>query len=158
MYDGNPISWKSKKQELVATSTMEAECIIGYMQRNTGLQKLIQDISSPQKSPTVLLEKLIAEINCEKGNTEQLSISNSILPPIILYSDNQAAIKTVKTEGLKANFDIRLMSSRNLWKKGFVEFEYINTTVSLADISTKALPRDRHQHLTGRLRLHKILD
>jgi hypothetical protein len=159
MYGGNPISWQSKKkQDLVATFTMEAEytAFLDACKEALWPQKLIQDISSPPKPPTVWLEELIAEINYEKGNTEKISMSNSLLPTI-LYPENQAAIKTAKMEGLKArakHFDIR---SRDLWKKRFVEFEYINTTESLVDIFPKALPRDR-QHLTGGLKQHQKLD
>jgi hypothetical protein len=107
-----------KKKELVARVHYISRC-----KEALCLQKLINDISSPPIYPIVWLEELIAEINYEKGNTEQLSMFDSTLPPTILYSDNQAAIETVKMEGLKArttHSDIRLMSSRDLWKKGFV--------------------------------------
>jgi hypothetical protein len=72
---------------------MEAEytALLDACKKALWLQKLIQDISSPPKPPTVWLEELIAEINYEKGNIGQISMSNA---------DNQAEIKTVKMEGL----------------------------------------------------------
>jgi hypothetical protein len=156
--NGNPVSWQSKKQELVATSTMEAEftAFLETCKEALWLRKLEKDISNPPNSSVVWLEELIVEINHDKGISEKPLPVGIPAAPTVIYSDNQAAIKVVKTEGLKTrtkHFDIRLMNSRDLCTKGLVNFEYINTKENLADIFTKALLRDQHQYFTKSLHL-----
>ena len=127
---GAAVSWVSKKQSLVALSTEEAEYTAFTEASREGLwiKQLLDDIT-----------------NCTTGPTERT--------PTIIYADNQAAIKHVKSEGITArtkHFDIRLHHSRDHQKAGAIDFQYIKSSENTADILTKGLAAEAHRrHVKG---------
>lgn len=119
--NGTPISWSSKKQVTVARSSDEAE----YQALATST------------SQALWLRKLLAEIN----------------PParkLLMFCDNQAALTHVRNPGSinkSKHIDITYQFVLDRQTRGDIEFDYIHTSKNLADIFTKALPRDAFQSL-----------
>ena len=114
MFAGGPISWLSQRQKLVILSTTEAEYVSACEASKNiiWLRKLSQDISGPCAKPT------------------------------ILYVDNQNAIRVIKNPEFHSrtkHIDIRYHFIREKVGNNEISVKYVNTTVQLADIFTKAL-------------------
>lgn len=115
-HHSNLISWSSKKIQLVATSTLEAEYAA-------------LSLASRQ---AIWLRKLDAEISQEEEKTIQM------------YCDNQSALKVAKNPEAHArtkHFDIHLHFVRQRVELGHIRVDYLNTKQMPADFLTKALPR-----------------
>ena len=122
-----PISWQSRKQDLVAASTLEAE-YIACSEASREARWLIQ---------------LRNDVN---GNN-----SNNCAPPSIRY-DNQGALAIINTGVTKQctkHIDVCYHNSRDLHARGIVEFCYINTDENTADLFTKPLATQKHQKFTA---------
>ena len=123
---GAAVSWASKKQNLVALSTEEAE----YTAFTEGSREALW------------IRQLLLDIGLIENTTT-----------ITIFADNQSALKHVRKEGITArtkHFDIRLQHSRDNQSKGTITFEYIKSADNTADIFTKALPLPAHQtHVEG---------
>ena len=125
--NANPISWGSKKQSVVALSTMEAE----FISASRGLQELLW------------LRKLSKTIT-----------NDSSLERPLLFCDNQSAIEFSNNLGLKErtkHIDIKYMFARDHIQKGEVELRYVPTNEMLADMMTKALAGPRFEELRDRV-------
>ena len=107
---GSPVSWISKKQKSVATSTMEAE----YMAMNACAKQ------------SQFLAALLREMDCAwlvgecsfqpliKGNSDTVNE----LRPVQIMGDNQAALTLVKdahTHKRSKHIDISFNKVRHLW-------------------------------------------
>ena len=117
IYLGNSlVSWASKKQKLIATSSTEAEFLaVFYTLRDT--QYLGQLISS-----------IIPGKNVE----------------ITLYQDNMSTIALLQnqsTKGRSKHFDVKLRAVNDAINSGFFRVEYRPTSEMWADIMTKATSR-----------------
>lgn len=113
-----PISWCSQRQKTVALSTTEAE----YIAASESLRELIW------------LQVLMTEIAPSPRN----------LP--LLMVDNQSAIKLTKNPELhkrSKHIDIRHHFIREKYSQGSFVLSYIDTENQIADVLTKALPKDR---------------
>ena len=115
------ISWQSRKQDLVAASTTEAEYIAcsEASREARWLRQLQRDVSG-------IIQ----------------------LPPTPIYTDSQGALTHITTGISKArtkHIDVCYHNSRNLHEQGIVKYDYINTNDNPADILTKALARDKHE-------------
>ena len=113
--DGGAISWSSRKQELVALSTAEAEYIAATHAAKEGkwLRRLTGELFGPNEEPTTL------------------------------YCDNQAAITLATTDNFHArtkHIDIRYHFIRHKVETGAFKLIYCPTDDMVADILTKALP------------------
>ncbi|XP_059627567.1 secreted RxLR effector protein 161-like [Cornus florida] len=111
-----PTSWKSQKQSLVASSTMEAEFVACY----------------EATCHAIWLRNFITG----------LSVVDSITKPLKIYCDNDAAIrfsKNNKTTGGSRNIDIKYLAAKERVLYQIVSIEYISTTLMLADPLTKGL-------------------
>jgi hypothetical protein len=67
-----------------------------------------------------------------------------------MFEDNQACISMVNSpvySDRNKHIDVRYHYTRWLVEEGVVEVKYISTHKQLADIFTKALPRDQFQKL-----------
>lgn len=110
------VSWGSKMQSTVATSTAEAEVNAAVLasQEVVHLLRVLKDMGYPQA------------------------------PPTLIYVDNQAAIaisaNPVKQARTK-HFDIRVHYLRELVVDGLIKLTYIPTAENLADALTKGLGR-----------------
>ena len=116
MLAGGAISWKSKKQTLVASSTMQAEFVACYA----------------ASTHAVWLRNLVTG----------LRIVDSIARPLKLYCDNNAAVfysKNNKTSSGSKHLELKYLTVRDFVKKNDIIVEYIGTNFMLADPLTKGL-------------------
>lgn len=123
--EGCLVSWASRKQAFVVTSTMKAE----YVAAATATKKAIW------------LAKLLAEINY-KANVGLATSELTAKQPITIYCDNQAAIRVSKNpedHKRSKHIDISFHMLRQRTELGEIELEYINTNDMAADYLTKPL-------------------
>uniref|UniRef100_A0A6N2NK50 Reverse transcriptase Ty1/copia-type domain-containing protein n=1 Tax=Salix viminalis TaxID=40686 RepID=A0A6N2NK50_SALVM len=114
---GGAISWRSSKQTIVATSTMEAEFIACY-----------------EATTQALWLKIFV------GG---LKIVDSIERPIKIFCDNRVAIffsKNKKSGSRSKHIDIKYLHVRDNIKRHEVFIEHISTELMIADPMTKGLP------------------
>ncbi|KAF2325353.1 hypothetical protein GH714_027021 [Hevea brasiliensis] len=119
-------SWSSKKQEIVAQSTAEAEFIAATAAVNQALW----------------LRKLLADLHMEQKESTKV------------FVDNLAAIAIANNpvfHGKTKHFSIKLFFLRDVQKDGAVCLKYCKTENQLADIFTKALPRSKFEFLIEKL-------
>ncbi|KAG2380574.1 Retrovirus-related Pol polyprotein from transposon RE1 Retro element 1 [Vigna angularis] len=124
------VSWHSKKQACVALSTTEAEYIAAG--------------------------NCCAQILWMKQQLEDYDIHLDHIP---LKCDNTSAINLTKNPIMHSrtkHIEIRHHFLRDHVQKGDCEIEYIDTQHQLADIFTKALPKDRFYELRRDLGILKI--
>ena len=117
MMAGGAVAWKTMKQTLVTTSTMQAEYIAVYETMCEGLwikNFLIQ---------TEVLSHIVADA-------------------LVIYCDNEAAVYFCKNNKRSSNskhIDLKYYDVRQRVKRGEVSVLSINTNSQLADPFTKAL-------------------
>ncbi|KAL0421272.1 UNVERIFIED_CONTAM: Secreted RxLR effector protein [Sesamum latifolium] len=111
------VSWKSAKQTLIATSTMEAEFVSYFEATSHGVWM--------------------------KSFISGLRIIDSISRPLRIYSDNSATVfmaKNNKSGSRSKHIDIKYLAIRKRVKEGKVVIEHINTELMLTDPLTKDMP------------------
>jgi hypothetical protein len=119
-------SWCSKKQEVIAQSTAEAEYIAVVAAVNQ----------------TLWIRKLMIDLHMEQIECTQI------------FVDNQAAISIANDpvfHGRTKHFKIKFFFLREVQKDGEVQLVYCRTEHQNADILTKALPTGRFEFLRKRL-------
>lgn len=124
----NILTWGAKKQATVALSSMEAE----YMALSYATREAIW------------LRNLLGELGLVQGEPTQI------------YVDNQGTISFAKSQdfhGRSKHIDIRHHFVRECIARQDIEVLYRSTDVNLADIFTKALPRERFNALMSLLGL-----
>ena len=122
---GGAIPWKSAKQTLVASSTMEAEFVACYEASNHA----------------IWLHNFITK----------LRVVNGIERPLKLYCDNRAAVlysNNNRSSSRSKHIDIKFLVVKERVQNGFISIELIGTNSMLADPFTKALtPSAFHEHI-----------
>ncbi|KAJ1267914.1 hypothetical protein BS78_07G095200 [Paspalum vaginatum] len=129
--DGNPVTWQSQKQRVVALSSCEAEYIAGALAACQG----------------VWLRRLLADVQGAK------------LPPPTMKMDNQSAIALSKNPVLhdrSKHIDTKFHYICECVDNGAVRLAYAATQEQLADILTKALGKDRFQKLREMIGVTKL--
>jgi len=132
MLHGGAVSWKSKRQACVTTSTAEAEYVaaVPMVQEGLWLKQLQSDL--------------------------QLGSRNECMQ---LYTDNAATLRIlhnpVQTRQAK-HIDIQLHFARERALRGDVRFSYCPTERNLADCMTKALQPVRFEHLRAGMGMHSM--
>lgn len=119
------VSWSSKKQSVVALSTLEAE----YMAMTQAAKEAIW------------MQSLLRELGAQLDN-------------VLIYGDNQGAIALSRPSVLhnrSKNIDIQYHFIRSALAEGTISIDYLPTAVMLADILTKSLAPARHSDLTRAL-------
>lgn len=123
MLNGGPISWSSRRQATVSTSTCEAEYIA---QAETACE-------------AVWLRGLLGELGILDTILED-GYPKNISPPTAIFADNQGAIKLTenpeyhrKTKHIPTKYH----KTRELVQDGVVQFEWIPTEQMVADGLTK---------------------
>ncbi|KAL0413871.1 UNVERIFIED_CONTAM: Secreted RxLR effector protein [Sesamum radiatum] len=117
MIASGAVSWKSAKQTLIATSTMEAEFVSCFEATSHG----------------VWLKSFISD----------LRIMDSISRPLRIFSDNSAAVfmaKNNKSGSRSKHIDIKYLAIRERVEEGKVVIEHISTELMLVDPLTKGMP------------------
>jgi hypothetical protein len=129
MMNGGAISWKSTKQKIVTLSSMESEYVALTDAAKEGL----------------FLKQLINEQ--QPNNNDK---------PILIYEDNQSAIKTSQNRihnSRSKHIDVRHHFIREQVERKQIKLEYIPTTDQIADIFTKSLGFILHAKHTRNLGL-----
>ena len=152
---GAPVSWKSKRQTIIATSTTEAEfsAYLEVSKQALWLRQLIEDIGYPGGLPTTTPTK---DYRSDKDQCSSYPVYNHGC--ITIYSDSERAIATVKGEGVTTrnkHFDIRLLKSRELQQHQVVDFTFIPSELNKADGFTKGLTMARHGEFVKQLGLEQ---
>ena len=124
-YNGAPISWSSKKQNIVTRSMMEAELVAGSFASVEGiwLLKLGKDF-------------------------------NLMFKPIPLFADNKSFILFSKNDinnNRTKHIDTHYHYTKEQMNAGNITLHYIPSCENPADMLTKALPSRKHQHLLNAL-------
>ena len=81
-------------------------------------------------------------------------MKEDIIEPITLYYDNTSASNLSKNLVMHTktkHIAIKYHYVRKLVQDKEVKMEYVNTKEKIADIFTKALPKDAHEYLRGKL-------
>ncbi|XP_071925747.1 secreted RxLR effector protein 161-like [Coffea arabica] len=119
-------SWCSKKQDVIAQSTAEAEYVAAAAAVNQALwiRKLMTDLHMKQEDCTQIFV----------DNEAAISISNN---PVF--------------HGKTKHFKIKLYFLREVQKEGEVQLIFCKTEDQSADIFTKALPKERFEFLRQKL-------
>ncbi|POM77343.1 RxLR effector candidate protein [Phytophthora palmivora] len=117
--NGSAISWKSKRQPTVATSSTEAEYMALYnaIQEAVWLRQLLKDLGYENKGATTI------------------------------YQDNQGCIALAKNPAYHTrtkHIDIKFHFLREKVESKTVELEYKPTDEMIADGFTKVLARNKH--------------
>ena len=114
------ISWKFKKQTIIANSTMEVEIIA---------------LASPSEEANWLRDLLY-----------KISLWEKLIPPILIHCGNITAIDRVKNRYYKSKSrPIRRKHNtvRSYLSSGIITVDYITSNDNLADPFIKALAKDR---------------
>jgi hypothetical protein len=124
------ISWRSKLQDTVALSTVEAEyiAITEAAKESIWLQGLLQEIRG-------------------SGITRDQS-GEGVHMAQTLNTDNQGAISLAENpqhHQRSKHIDIKYHFVRHQIREGRISLQYLPTTQMTADVMTKALPREPHQ-------------
>jgi hypothetical protein len=115
---GGPISWKSQKQSVVATSTTEAEYI---------------GLSNASREALYLIQLL-----------HDFRLDPDLYDPALLYGDNQSSIalsKNPRFHERAKHIRVHYHLIRDLVDTNKIKLQYKSTSEMLADSLTKALPR-----------------
>ena len=116
-----PVCWMSRRQSLVATSTLEAEYIALFeaSQEIVFVQRLVTDAGNqPVELPTTIL--------CDNQGAKEVA-------------EHPKFHKRTK------HIDIKFHKIRERVQTGIVAVEYVASANNTADIFTKALPRETFQ-------------
>ena len=81
-------------------------------------------------------------------------MKEEIIEPVILYCDNTSSINISKNHVMHTKTKHIPIKYHYLWElvqNKEVKMEYVNTKGKMVDIFTKALPKDAHEYLRGKL-------
>ncbi|GJR45917.1 putative retrotransposon protein [Tanacetum coccineum] len=124
------IDWKSTKQSIFATSSIDAEYIVAF---------------NPSKE-VVWIRKFISE----------LGVVPTIEEPINMYCDNTGVIAIAKDHGVTKcarHFRAKVHYLQETIEMGDVRIEKVDTDDNLADPFIKALAFLKHSELTEKIRM-----
>ncbi|KAH9765063.1 Amine oxidase [Citrus sinensis] len=130
MLASGAISWRSTKQTLTATSTMEVEFVSCFKATSHG----------------VWLKSFIS----------RLIIVDSISRPLRIYCDNLVAVfmaKNNKSKSRSKQIDIKYLAIRERVKEKKVVIEHVNTELMIADPLIKGMPPQKFKNHVDRMGL-----
>ena len=134
------ISWRSRKQTIVATSSNHAEIL--------ALHEASREC--------VWLRSMVHHIR----ETCRLSFDHG--STIILYEDNTACIAQVKGGYIKGDrtkhISPKFFFTHELQKKGDIDVQQIPSSDNLADLFTKALPTSTFEKLIHKIGMRRLKD
>ena len=124
LLDGGVISWKSVKQSIVASSTMETKFVACYEASNHG----------------IWLRNFVTGLRIMDGIERPLKLfcDNK---SVVLYSNNNKSLTKSKF------IDIKFLVVKEMVQSGLISIEHIGTNSMIADPLTKGLPpKVFHEH------------
>lgn len=130
---GGAVSWKSKKQTILAQSTMESELIA--------------------------LASASEEANWLRNLLSDIPLWERPIPAVLIHCDSTAAIAKVQNRyynGKKRQIRRKHNTVREYLTTGAVRVDYIRTDVNLADPLTKGLAREKVWNTSKRMGLKPI--
>jgi hypothetical protein len=119
-----PISWFSKRQDLITNSSTESELVAAHFTVNEG----------------IWINRILMELQLKESNT------------IELYIDNQSTISIIAGSRINQrtkHIDLKYMKIRELFHEGKLLVKYIPTEDNIADIGTKSLNATRMEYLNN---------
>jgi hypothetical protein len=128
------VSWRSAKQTLTTTSTMEAEFVSCFEATSHG----------------VWLKSFISG----------LRIMDSISRPLRIYCDNSAAVfmaKNNKSGSRSKHIDIKYLAIRERIKEKKVVIEHVSIELMIADPLTKGMPPLKFKDHVAKMGLGSIM-
>ena len=154
---GGAVSWKSTKQNVVATSSTEAEYIACSEAAKEALWIRRLDVELHGTAVPTVQDRYQHETNIEEHlralqitKPQETAINEH---PQIILADNQGAIKLSKNpqhHNRTKHINVRYHFIRKSCQDGLIELAYIPTSEMVADILTKALSQDKHEkHMRG---------
>lgn len=123
------VSWSSKRQPVVATSSCEAE----YRGQANAAKEAIW------------LKRLFQELSPDSEGGDGDAEVKTAPSTVVIYADNQGAIALAKNptdHSRTKHIEIQQHFVREKVAEGEIELEYVRTEDMVADGLTKALPRD----------------
>ena len=141
MLAGGPISWMSRKQKSVATSTTEAEytAMSSCVKEGKWLAQALRDLN---------LSKYLGgdQVGVDiKEDIKHKDESPTQLVPVQYRGDNQAALSLVKDSHVherSKHIDVAYHHVRDLYKKNLIRIEFVPSREMIADGFTKPLTRE----------------
>ena len=127
-----PISWRVTKQKKVAASPMEAEFVAAA--------EAVKEL----KYLTTILNEII----------KKLKLNDIPINKPVLYIDNTAAASFITKGAVTTStryIDLDLYFVRDYFEAGLFDVKHIATKLNLADMLTKAVPRDLFLKLRSRI-------
>lgn len=152
---GGAVSWRARKQPLVAFSAVEAEYIgaSDAAKESIWIRNLYADVALNKRSR--IRTSFITECRC-CGNpvTPDLDLLTDLpgVPPQKLYLDNNGASQLAKQPRFHErtkHISIRYHFVRDAYERKVLSIEYLASADMTADIMTKSLPRDTHWKHAG---------
>jgi hypothetical protein len=147
---GGAVSWKSKKQSIVALSSMESEYIAmtEATKEAIWLSWIHRDILETLQNKWELVKNR-SNIKWELTDPmeQPFEDSESVNPVRILRTDSQSAIdlaENPKHHDRSKHIAIRHHFVREAIENGHIELEYVPSSDMVADALTKALPMASH--------------
>jgi hypothetical protein len=147
---GGAVSWKSKKQGVVATSTAEAEYVAlsEATKESIWINRLLREIETRKVEKYKFDEKLYHDEETQ-AQWEPLTtpVPQQGFPAQVIFADNQSCIRiseNPRDHARTKHIDIRYHFIRHAVYNGLVEVKHVPTAEMTADILTKSLPRDSH--------------
>ena len=134
MFIGRAVSWRSNKQTLIATSTMEVKFVSCFKATSHG----------------VWLRSFMFG----------LRIIDSVSRLLRIFCDNSVAIfmtKNNKSSCRSKHIDIKYLAIRERVKEKKVVIEHVTTELMFVDPLTKGLPPLRFKNHVGRIRLGSVM-
>ena len=127
-FDGSPVSWASKKQPCVATSTTHSEYIACYA----------------AATEVIWLRRLLASIGISQNT------------PTTIFTDSQSAMRLAVNPEFHSrtkHVDVKFHFLREQVVLRTIDIQYLPTQQQIVDIMTKALPPDQFRRLRDLLTL-----
>lgn len=127
---GAAVAWCCRKQSLVATSTAHAEYMAAY--------------------------EATRQVTYMRGLCMQFGVLAADAAATIVHCDNEAAVAVASTEGVterNKHWEVKYHYVRQQQQRKVVKLQWVDTKAQLADLLTKAVPRDGFQRLGRQLGL-----
>ncbi|KAL3655415.1 hypothetical protein CASFOL_001201 [Castilleja foliolosa] len=122
---GGAVSWKSAKQSLVASSTMEAEFVACYEASNHG----------------IWLRNFVTGLRIVDGVDRPLKLFCDNKSAVMYSNNNRSSIKS-------KHIDIKFLVVKERVQSGQLSIEHIGTNSMIADPLTKGIPPNKfHEHV-----------
>ena len=152
--------WKTRKQDIVALSTTEAEYIAltEASKEIIWMRLLLREIETRDiESHSTDIRQHHDDSTMQWELAEDTRPPLTFSPPTAICVDNQGAMKLADNpqfHNRTKHIDIRYHFVRDTLAAGEITLRYLPTADMVADILTRPLPRVKHQKHSGAMGLH----